>query len=83
MTVRAALESLASRVGHEGWVIAGYTPVILDEDAACHTCGGAHLPGEVVYRPVFKRGEGPSAMAAIPPENWVECSGCAEHLPLP
>jgi len=77
-TVRASLESLAAHIGHEGWVIAGYTPVALDGDMACHTCGTAHHEGEVLYRPVFERGAGPSALRAIPAEVWLDCTGCVE-----
>jgi hypothetical protein len=36
--VRAAIESLAAHLGHEGWVIAGFVPVEVDADAECHTC---------------------------------------------
>ena len=77
-TVRAALESLAVHAGHDGWVIAGYTPVRLDDDAACHTCGTAHHEGEVLFRPVFERGQRPDALPHIPSEVWLDCSGCAE-----
>ena len=77
-TVRAALESLASHTGHEGWVIAGYTPVQLNDDKSCHTCGEAHHEGEVLYRPVFERGKSPEAMPAMPSDDWLECPSCAE-----
>lgn len=78
-TVRAALESLAAHVGHDGWVITGYTPVALDDEAACHTCGEAHTSGEVLYRPVFERGNSPDALVRIPAEVWLDCPGCAEQ----
>jgi hypothetical protein len=77
-TVRAALESLAAHAGHEGWLITGYTPVVLDDDGSCHTCGDAHGSGEVLFRPVFERGEGPGALAKIPTENWLDCPSCVE-----
>ena len=77
-TVRAALESLASHTGHEGWVIAGYTPIQLNDDRSCHTCGESHHEGEVLYRPVFERGKAPDAMQTIPSEDWLECPTCAE-----
>lgn len=80
-TVRAALESLATHVGHDGWVIAGYTPVQLDENAACHSCGEAHEEGEVLFRPVFERGKSPEALVKMPAEVWLDCPDCAErHL---
>ena len=80
-TVRAALESLAAHVGHDGWVIAGYTPVQLADTAACHTCGEAHREGEVLFRPVFERGKSPLALPHIPVEVWLDCPDCAEqHL---
>ncbi|HET6567803.1 MAG TPA: hypothetical protein VFG50_07555 [Rhodothermales bacterium] len=78
-TVRAALESLATHVGHDGWVITGYTPAELSEEVACHTCGEAHREGEVLYRPVFERGKSPSALAHIPAEVWLDCPRCVEQ----
>ncbi|MFW6157630.1 MAG: hypothetical protein ACOC4S_02185 [Balneolaceae bacterium] len=77
-TVRAALESLAAHTGHEGWVIAGYTPKEADEEVSCHSCGEEHHKGEVLYRPVFERGKSPKALSRIPAENWLECPDCAE-----
>jgi hypothetical protein len=78
-TVRAALESLAAHVGHDGWVIAGYTPVELDAAAECHTCGEAHDTGDVLYRPVFERGSSPRALPRIPAESWLDCPQCVEQ----
>ncbi|MEM1127838.1 MAG: hypothetical protein AAGI71_14385 [Bacteroidota bacterium] len=78
-TVRAALESLAAHVGHDGWVVSGYTPVQLDDDASCYTCGEAHQPGDVLLRPVFERGSSPQALDAIPAEVWLDCASCAEE----
>lgn len=78
-TVRAALESLATHVGHDGWVVAGYTPVQLEDQAACHTCGEAHEEGEVLYRPVFERGASPRALPHIPAEPWLDCPRCVEE----
>ncbi len=77
-TVRAALESLATHVGHDGWVVAGYTPVRLEGRAACHTCGEAHQEGEVLFRPVFERGVSPRALPHIPAEPWLDCPRCVE-----
>ncbi|MDX1548121.1 MAG: hypothetical protein R3247_14080 [Rhodothermales bacterium] len=78
-TVRAALESLAAHAGHDGWVIAGYTPARLEGEAACHTCGEAHQEGEILFRPVFERGQRPDALPHIPAEVWLDCSGCVEQ----
>jgi hypothetical protein len=78
LTVRAALESLATHVGHEGWVIAGYTPVVLDDQTDCHTCGSLYGQGEVLYRPVFRRGQGHQALAHIPTRPWLSCPSCVE-----
>lgn len=78
-TVRAALESLAVHIGHDGWVVTGYTPVRLDADAQCHTCGEAHHEGEVLYRPVFERGASPRALPAMPAEAWLDCPRCVEE----
>ena len=77
-TVRAALESLATHLGHEGWVVAGYTPVVIADSAACHSCGEAHGEGEVLYRPVFQRGHGAGALAHLPVEPWLDCAVCVE-----
>lgn len=77
-TVRAALESLATHTGHEGWVIAGYTPKELDSESSCHGCGEAHKEGEILYRPVFERGKSPRALPEMPSENWLDCPECAE-----
>jgi hypothetical protein len=80
LTVRSALESLAAHAGHEGWIVAGYTPVVVEGEASCHTCGDLHQPGDILYRPLFQRGEGPSALPKIPRENWLDCSNCVEQL---
>ncbi len=77
-TVRAALESLAAHIGHEGWVITGYTPVEVQHDVSCHTCGTEHHEGAVLYRPVFERGDSPRALLHIPAEVWLDCPQCVE-----
>lgn len=77
-TVRAALESLAAHTGHEGWIISGYTPKEVEGEANCHSCGETHGDGEILYRPVFERGQSPSALTRIPNENWLDCPDCAE-----
>lgn len=77
-TVRAALESLAVHAGHEGWIIAGYTPKELDGEVNCHSCGESHEEGDVLYRPVFEKGSSPEALPSIPSENWLDCPQCAE-----
>ncbi|MBI4769058.1 MAG: hypothetical protein HY784_01245 [Chloroflexi bacterium] len=78
-TVRAALESLAVHTRHEGWLITGYTPVMVDGQTNCHTCGDLHQKGDVLYRPVFERGEGPGALPRIPLEIWMDCPNCVEQ----
>ena len=77
-TVRAALESLATHAGHDGWVVAGYTGLRTDEQAECHTCGITQPKGEILYKPVFERGSSPDALRSIPHEDWLECSICVE-----
>jgi len=79
LTVRAGLESLAAHAGHDGWIVKGYTPVRLSAEAACHSCGVEHHEGDVLYRPVFERGESPAALEHIPTEAWLDCPGCAEQ----
>ena len=78
LTVRAGLESLATHAGHEGWVIAGYTPAVISDELACHTCGARYYQGDVLYRPVFGRGTGPSALPKLPAENWLDCPQCVD-----
>lgn len=81
-TVRAALESLAAHIGHDGWVITGYVPSRLAAEVSCHTCGEEHHQGEVLFRPVFERGHSPRALSAMPTEDWLDCTDCVElHLP--
>ena len=77
-TVRAALESLAVHAGHQGWIIAGYTPQQIDDRVDCHGCGEPHKKGEVLYRPVFERGSSSCALPSIPEENWLDCTECVE-----
>lgn len=77
-TVRAALESLAAHTGFQGWIIAGYTPTEVDNSVNCHGCGEQHAEGDILYRPVFERGRGPSAIPKIPSESWLDCPDCAE-----
>lgn len=78
-TVRAALQSLAAHAAHEGWVIAGYSPAVVGDPVACHTCGAAHQGGDVLYRPVFERGSGPGALPSLPAEGWLDCRYCVEN----
>lgn len=78
-TVRAALESLAAHSGVGGWVIAGYAPTPLAEDAECASCHTEHHSGEILFRPVFARGAGPHALPRIPADLWLDCSDCAEQ----
>jgi hypothetical protein len=77
-TIRAALESLAVHTRHEGWVIGGYVPAVVDRLTACHDCGVPYREGDVLYRPVFQRGDGPKVWPDLPTENWLACSSCAE-----
>jgi len=77
-TVRAALESLAARQGHDGWVITGYTPMRIDHEVNCHSCGTEHGEGNILFKPVFERGRSPEAIRQIPSEEWVECNVCVE-----
>lgn len=77
-TVRAALESLAAREGHDGWVITGYTPLRIDHDVECHTCGIEHPEGKILFKPVFEKGNSPLAIKHIPSEEWFDCQICVE-----
>lgn len=77
-TVRAALESLAAHTGHQGWVITGYTPKEVEGEVHCHGCGEEHAEGDILYHPVFERGNSPAALPKMPSENWLDCPDCAE-----
>lgn len=77
-TVRAALESLAAHQGHDGWIIAGYTPLRIDHEVNCHSCGSGHSEGNILFKPVFEKGNSPTAIKTIPSEDWVECPSCVE-----
>lgn len=79
-TVRAALESLAAHIGHDGWVITGYTPLRAPADLNCHSCGKEHQTGDLLYRPVFERGSSPDALQALPEEEWTECPTCVNRV---
>ena len=78
LTVRAALESLATHLGHAGWVIDGYVAVQVQQGTDCHSCGRTYPEGDILYRPVFKRGHAPNALSEIPRENWLDCSQCVQ-----
>lgn len=77
-TVRIALENLKHHKGNRGWVITGYTPVRIDEQMACSSCGEPPSPGEVLYRPVFEKGDGAKALKELPSNSWAKCSSCVE-----
>lgn len=78
--VRAAIESLAAHLGHEGWVVAGFVPVLVESDAECHTCHRHFGAGETLYRPVFRRGRSHNALQQLPREQWLECVDCAQSF---
>ena len=77
-TVRAALENLAKHTGHEGWVIAGYSPKQINHNETCHECHHEYAEGAVLYSPVFEWGKSADAMDSIPAENWLDCPECIE-----
>lgn len=76
LTVRAALESLATHAGHAGWVISGYIPSVVQGEEHCHSCAAEYNEGSVLYRPVFRRGNAPDALKSIPNEPWLDCPRC-------
>lgn len=78
--VRAAVESLAAHLGHEGWVVAGYVPFSAETEVECHTCHRHFDAGTTLYRPVFRRGRAPNAFRELPMEQWLECRECARTL---
>ena len=79
LAVRAALESLATHTSQDGRVVAGFIPVVLDEEARCNTCGTQHEAGELLYRPVFERGSGPASLSQIPIRPSLHCPGCLDR----
>jgi hypothetical protein len=81
LAVRAAIESLASHSGTDGWVITGFTPVPISEEVHCHCCDSTFGPGDTLFRPVFERGQGARALKTLPTEPWLDCQTCAAgHL---
>ncbi len=78
--VRAAIESLAAHLGHEGWVVAGFVPVLVESETECHTCHRHFGAGETLYRPVFRRGRSHNALQQLPREQWLECVDCAQSF---
>jgi hypothetical protein len=81
LAIRAAVESLAAHSGHSGWVIGGFTPVLIDEDTKCHCCSAEFHPGATLFRPVFEKGVSPHALDSLPEGKWLDCSQCAAgHL---
>jgi hypothetical protein len=79
-TVRVALRHLAAQLGmgETTWVMDGYVPTKAKEAGTCHCCGDAFGAGEVVYRPVFRRGSGPSAQSQLPQKEIRFCTGCVD-----
>ncbi len=78
-TIRESLQSLAAHAGHDGWVIAGYSPVELQSGADCTTCGTSYKKGDVLFHPVFERGSSLKAMVNLPKEDWLDCPTCVER----
>lgn len=78
-TVRAALETLAAHRRQAGWVLVGYTPVRVAGEAECHSCHTPHPAGDILFRPVFERGHGPTAWPHLPAEEWLDCAACVER----
>ena len=73
------VESLATHLGHNGWIIAGFTPVVAESEAECHSCHHTYPPGTTLYRPVFTRGRAQNALQEIPKEVWLECGECVSE----
>tara|TARA_Y100000588_G_scaffold391760_1_gene501361 strand:- start:1203 stop:1556 length:354 start_codon:yes stop_codon:yes gene_type:complete len=76
LTIRAALQSLATHTGHVGWVINGYTPIELSGATSYRTCGTRYRKGDLLYRPVFERGYSHKAVADLSTKTWLDCPGC-------
>ncbi len=77
LTVRAALESLATHLGHAGWVISGYAPAVLDHEENCHSCGQSYPEGNVLYRPCLPAGQRQRRPERNPPGNLARLSRSA------
>lgn len=79
LALRSAIETLASRLGEEGWIVEGYSPVLLHEDARCMQCGETHHAGDEVFRPVFKRGRSDRALKDLPKGSVVVGPDCIDE----
>lgn len=75
--IRAAVESFGSKLGTEGWVVSGFTPVEVKEPTHCHCCSRVFDLGQTLYQPVFERGASPRALNALPSDQWLDCATCA------
>ena len=83
-TFRAGLRALAVRYGlsETTWIVDGYVAGRAPKGGArCYRCERRFQAGELLYRPVFRRGSGPDALSRLPPseeELWV-CPLCVEE----
>ena len=76
--VRDALHHFAKCANQNGWIIVGFSPVILNRNTLCHGCGIEFPKGEVLYQPIFQQGIGENAISQLPKEPWLDCARCIE-----
>lgn len=76
--VRVAISRLAARhgLGETTWIIDGYVPDSPSESGACYRCDREFQAGEVLYRPVFRRGAGDEMFSSLPDKELWICGEC-------
>ena len=82
-TVRAGLRALAVEYGLLGettWIVDGYVAGRAPKGGArCYRCERRFQAGELLYRPIFRRGSGPNALSRLPEEELWVCPLCVEE----
>ena len=79
-TVRAGLRALAAQhgLGETTWIIDGYVAGRPTESGQCHRCERRFETGDLLYRPVFRRGAeaGTETFSQLPDEDLWVCAEC-------
>ncbi len=74
--IRDAIHHFAKCAYQSGWIIVGFSPVILNQNTVCHGCGVEYPKGQVLYQPIFQQGIGEHVIDQLPKELWLDCPRC-------